>query len=516
MGGTEADKEIADAMASFQAYAAFGPGILSDAIRASKASPVDEKSAKLAAEKKEEKAEEIILPPEPKLKAKTGLDREQCLDLLNMIDGNKPIAREIAKLAHKLVSGDPKIKLDFLSAHAKIKELELPKDPFEVYNLSEARFQETLMKFQYDEEIMQLAEKVLPQMHAPPQGEAMSRKDLSLHDVLAVHEMMIQTLSSVLEEFRNLPRDKRHSFSPKMCETTAELLVSIAVEKKFGCVSDDVERALIEYEQELQQRTEFAQASHVLTGIMQQLVGCGAPRFSKEEFTEYLGDIANQSQTVKKFVGQLYDMMKKGTKTMLEAYKEFSDFTDKSSEQSLKSENLSPQELREHYDTYGENDEEIQKRWEASGCEVQTIMQLAALTTTGAPPTGLPPAPKLPSPSANKKVQKLKASDAIDMQELMVDELKKYADKFSQAVQEANGTVQFRDQVAIGLVQALASLAVEKRYHICAEEMAVAGFMHAQVLSTNERFIRSTMTQQQILMGIPQLVQDPGRECSIM
>ena len=81
-----------------------------------------------------------------------------------------------------------------------------------------------------------LPKKVVPKMHAPPPvDENAPRKDLSMKEVLEVHRSMIEILACTLGEFQLLPRDVRHQFSPKLCEATAELMVSIGVEKTHEC-----------------------------------------------------------------------------------------------------------------------------------------------------------------------------------------------------------------------------------------------------------------------------------------
>lgn len=531
---TQAEKEnleIQNALKQFQTYAAFGPGIISDVIShtdkysksekvkaapdtsGAKDAPAADTSTKDTSSDKDAIVKFEV--PKPRMRKKTGLNKEEIVDLLNALDRHTPATRDIAKLAQKIVQDGAK-RMDFLAASKKVKELNLPIDPFEQYNLSEARFQETLMKFQEDEEVMMLAEKVLPKMHNPPAGDgSMSRKDLSLDDVIAVHDTMVTTLSHVLQEFQSLTKSVRHTFSPKQCETTAELLVSIAVERKYGFVSDDVERALAMYEQQLSQRPEFAQASNILTGIMAQLAGSAKPRFDKEEFLNYLEELSDQAQCVKETVAKLHDAMNKGKLTMLESYKIFEDLTTQTQDNAIRVESLNPQELREHHDLFGD-DEKVQTAWETSGAEVQMLMQLAA---SGVPPTmgSMRGSSSGKSQQAfNKKVEKLKVNDIIEMQELMVAELKRQSEIFADAVKNSDGSVQFRDQLAIGLIQALASLGVEKKYHISAEEMAMVGFVHAQSLSSNERFLQSTMAQQQILMGVHQMLQNGGNECSIM
>merc|ERR1712194_746592 len=127
--------------------------------------------------------------------------------------------------------------------------------------------------------------------------------------------------------------------------------------------------------------------------------------------------------------------------------------------------------------------------------------------------------PKLDLKSGSKrslKVQKMKVQDVINMQEMMVQELQKTIQEFSQTVRQCAGVVQFREQLAVGMIQGFASLGVEKKYHVSADDMALAGFMHAQQLGSSERFMQSSMQQQQMLMSIPMIIQNPEQGCSLM
>jgi len=79
---------------------------------------------------------------------------------------------------------------------------------------------------------------------------------------------------------------------------------------------------------------------------------------------------------------------------------------------------LSPHELREHYNTY--KDDELKSMWEKGGFEIMTIMQLASMGLSE--PLSASTLPE----KVRKKIGKLKTNEIIDMQELMVDELKKF------------------------------------------------------------------------------------------
>jgi len=121
--------------------------------------------------------------------------------------------------------------------------------------------------------------------------------------------------------------------------------------------------------------------------------------------------------------------------------------------------------------------------------------------------------------SGSKKLQKMQTKEIVEMQEMMVEELKTVIDSVKEAVSAPEGQGVFKEPLLIPMVQALASCGVEKKYQITAEEMAVAGFMKAQELSVNEKFLRATMTQQQLLGTLAQVCAQGGEEakgCSIM
>merc|ERR1719437_399977 len=79
--------------------------------------------------------------------------------------------------------------------------------------------------------------------------------------IIDIHQFMVTEMQKVLREFLQLPQDVRRSFTGKGCETTAELLVSIAVEQQLAVRCEDVEQAVIRYEEPLQGHPEFTRWS---------------------------------------------------------------------------------------------------------------------------------------------------------------------------------------------------------------------------------------------------------------
>merc|ERR1712241_1178746 len=121
--------------------------------------------------------------------------------------------------------------------------------------------------------------------------------------------------------------------------------------------------------------------------------------------------------------------------------------------------------------------------------------------------TGSRSSPHNSNQDKDKKGKKVKASEIVEMQEFMVDELKRTTETALIALSKSlNGNSKpWRAEVAIQMVQALASAAVERRYGTSAEEMTLAGCQHVAQLQRNERFVRATEKQQEILMTVAKL-----------
>jgi len=405
--------------------------------------------------------------------------------------------KAVGDLAHTLAQQQQKkSNMTFQDAQKKIAELGFPKEPFELQQMTENDVREEIMRFPDDEEIQGLAERLIPtppSMGRPP-------KNLSAETVIQIHDFMAEQLAKIIRDFSSMSQEYRHKISQKGVEISAELLVSVAVEKKFDARSEDVESSLINHEEQLQNDPRFQQSSQALSTMMQTLLACGKPRLDKDGFVKLLEEMSVQAVEAKAFMRQLFLEFSEQDIAIMEAYERFREFADNAKPTSA---SLSPMEIRGCYDTYREH-QEVADAWERSGQETQTTAQMMM--------TGTMHPSQLPAPS--KRLKKIKWNEIVDMQEHMVEQLKNVVGKITEAVDAGCG--QLKDELAIPLVQGLASAAVEKRYGIDAEEMTMAGFMHSAMLSTNERFTKASMEQQQVLMQLPALCQDGAKGCSIM
>lgn len=392
----------------------------------------------------------------------------------------RSIAKERSEKKHK------KRSLSFIDAHKKIVALDLPREPLEELGFTDTAFQKILLTYEEDEDVMTSAQKLL---HPSGKGDPKRAEGISMEKIIEVHQFMVQEMQKVLAEFLQLGQEVRRSFTGKGCETTAELLVSIAVEQQLGVRCDDVEQAVIRYEETLQNHPSFMQCTECLAQMMQDLISAAQPRADKADFIKILKHMGESTRSAKAFAKKLFEAYQAKTCDIVKAYQRFEEFSAEAT-QALSSEelpDLSSTEISLCYDEYRE-DQDVQEAWKSSGVEANLMMK--SMMTPGinvAPP-----------PEESKK--KVKISEFVEMQELMVDKLTAYVRAADEAFAKENQ--EWRAEIAIQMVQALASEAVEHIKGISAEEMTLAGFRHTEALQKSERFCNSSRRQQELLMKI--------------
>jgi len=252
----------------------------------------------------------------------------------------------------------------------------------------------------------------------------------------------------------------------------------------------------------LQGHPEFTRCTEQLANMMQLLIGASQPRTEKEQFLKLLRHMTKSTCAAKTFAKKLYEDYRGKTCGIVDAYGRFERFSE---EQRPPEEDgvpdLSSVELQLCYEEY-RNDDEVRQNWEQSGAESSMLMQSVVGGTRSL-------AAASPGSADEKQRSKKhpKSSEIVEMQQLMVDELKRTGDAVALALREGgvSGGAAWRPEVVVQLVQALASAAVERRYGTSAEEMTLAGFHHAATLQKNERFVHATQKQQEILMSIASL-----------
>jgi len=350
------------------------------------------------------------------------------------------------------------------------------------------------MEYEEDEEVMLSAQKLL---HPASKGDPERAKGITMDKIIEIHQFMVSEMQKVLNEFKALPAEVRGTFTGKGCETTAELLVSVAVEQRLSVHCEDIEHAVILYEEQLASNPEFAKCTEQLANLMQHLIGSVQPRVEKELFLKIVQQLGEAAKLAKSFAKNLFDEYRSKTIGIAEAYRRFEAFSKSSIDRAGNSDlpELSNVEMQLCYDEYRE-DKEVQRLWELSGAD--SCMMMQAAMSTGPPP-------RASTATDDKKVRKIKSGELIEMQELMVDELKRMSDAVTVAVRIGSQDEPWRAEIVVQMIHALASCAVERRYGITAEEMTSSSFQHAAVLQKSERFMRASERQHEILVQLPKV-----------
>mmetsp|Transcript_88392 Transcript_88392/g.139671 ORF Transcript_88392/g.139671 Transcript_88392/m.139671 type:complete len:369 (+) Transcript_88392:3-1109(+) len=364
--------------------------------------------------------------------------------------------------------------------------MQLPREPLEEMGMHESAFQDLLSKYEDDPEVMEHYRSLL---HPVGKSDPEKARTIRIDKIIEIHQFMCQEMQKVVTEFRQLPEETRHSITGKTCENTAELLVSISVEQQLAVHCDEVEQAVIFYEEALGANPDFAQCTEQLAQMMQFLVGASHPRRTKSEFLAVLKHMSAYAVKARAFAKKIYEEYRSKSCTLVDVYSRFEAFNLETTPAPSDVPEFTNIEMQLCLEEYGD-DKEIKDAWDLSGAETGVFVQSAA--TSILRPT---------KPVEEKKGKKIKPSDVTEMQQLMVDELKRLSDAVKSNLQVSRT---WKPELVVQMIQALASGAVERRYHVSAEEMTKLGFQHAATLQRSERFVLSTQKQQEILMEIPQ------------
>mmetsp|Transcript_6234 Transcript_6234/g.14912 ORF Transcript_6234/g.14912 Transcript_6234/m.14912 type:complete len:504 (-) Transcript_6234:44-1555(-) len=438
-----------------------------------------------------------VVPPTP-----GPLTRQQILELLEQTAHVQGIVQqEISTLARTLVSEKPdrkkKKQMSFLDAYNKMLELKLPKDPLERHGLTEAGFQQLLHQYEEDAEVMESAQLLL---HPTGKGDPERAKELKVVKIIEIHQFMVTEMQKVIQEFRQIPSDVRRTFTGKGCETTAELLVSMAVEQRLAVRCEDVEQAVILHENELQANADFARCTDQLAELMHQLIGSVQLRVQKPEFAQILRHLGESSRKAKAFGKKLYDDFRNKSIGINEAYRQFEEFAEQSMQEAAHLQDLpqlTPVEITAAFEEYGD-DPEVRQLFEQIGPAYQLQPDLVGATSKLTKPRG----------EDNRKGRKaLRPSELTEIQVHLVEELRRIV----KAVGARDKTDRpWKGEVAVQMAHALSNAAIERRYGATAEEVANASVQHAGTLQRSERFVRSTEEQHKLLTKLSKLCSGAG------
>ncbi|EER19745.1 conserved hypothetical protein [Perkinsus marinus ATCC 50983] len=105
-----------------------------------------------------------------------------------------------------------------------------------------------------------------------PEGGPQPTKQLSVKQIISIHEFMLQQLDRIVTEFSAIPESVRAKFDMKTVTIAAQAIVGSAVEKKFSVSSDDIESAVMLNHAQLSVSQQFANINIKMQETMTKLM----------------------------------------------------------------------------------------------------------------------------------------------------------------------------------------------------------------------------------------------------
>jgi hypothetical protein len=161
-------------------------------------------------------------------------------------------------------------------------------------------------------------------------------------------------------------------------------------------------------------------------------------------------------------------------------------------------------ELRLKYDMhYKGTDADIDKAWQENRLDFQSFMT-SLMFSQGNPSGPMFPPPPVPPTT-------LTADALVEMQEGMLKSLKQHIERILEVPERS----EWKPDLALALIQGLASADFEGTTGTSAEDMTIASFDRMRELQSNQRFIQASMEQQQILQSIPEILHKADGKCVV-
>ncbi|KAF4684751.1 hypothetical protein FOZ60_007352 [Perkinsus olseni] len=206
------------------------------------------------------------------------ISKAQVLEIMKAILASQDEMKQTMKvltrdLAAAQAKGDTEA-LQFQNVYKKVQAVQ-PKDPLETYGLSMMEFDQLLDREQNDPQIRECIVEIMG--GKIPEGGAQPTKQLSVKQIISIHEFMLQQLDRIVTEFSAMPESVRVNFDMKTVTIAAQAIVGSAVENKFSVSSDDIESAVMLNHAQLSVSQQFANINikmqETMTKLMDQAMG---------------------------------------------------------------------------------------------------------------------------------------------------------------------------------------------------------------------------------------------------
>jgi hypothetical protein len=382
----------------------------------------------------------------------------------------------------------------------EVRKLDLPQPVLEQRGIKEAEMHALLEPYSSDEEVM----KAMAECDSKSGLGSMERvKTIKFKVLVDIHEFMALKLRKVVEEVQQLPEVDKGGLTPRLMEVAAEVVVGIQVEKRFKIKNEDIELAIEVNEERLANHDRFRKVQEELQELMEGMMNSIKPaekhQEEREEFLGKLQRVAKIQRGTKQFMENARRDLEAGTATYQETYLKLVELTDQ-----FPGNDVDLIELRMKYDmNYKGTNAEIDKAWNDNRLDFQSFMT-SLMFSQGNPNGPLFPPPPVP-PST------LTADALVEMQEEMLSALKRHIERILEVPERS----EWKPDLALALIQGLASADFEGKTGTTAEDMTIASFACMRELQSNQRFIQASMEQQQILQSIPEILHKADGKCVV-
>lgn len=195
------------------------------------------------------------------------MTKAECIELLKGIVKSQEETKIVMK---KLTSDLINNPLRLEQVYTKASQMQ-PEDPMEQWGVTVIDLDHLIEKYQHDPIVKDYILKI---MNSPGINDTTLSDDvrnITISQILAIHEYMLSELESVVREFKSL--QNRQTMEIKTLTIAAQAIVAAKVEEKFNLTSDQVESAVIINHAELTASHAFTRLTMQMQTEMSELIG---------------------------------------------------------------------------------------------------------------------------------------------------------------------------------------------------------------------------------------------------
>ncbi|KAK2194448.1 hypothetical protein BdWA1_001711 [Babesia duncani] len=201
-------------------------------------------------------------------KSATTMSRKECLDLLSKIVASQDKARELMNsLVESILASNFGESLWDLYSRVLPS---VPLDPLEARGLTLFDLDFLVERYQNDPAVREYIVKIMNIPQVDPNTEP-SEVQVTVQEVVAIHEYMLQQLQHYIQEFRAIPN--HDELDKKVVTVTLQALISAKVQEQFKITHTALDRAIIHHHGELSMNQHFTRLTMHMQSEMAEVTG---------------------------------------------------------------------------------------------------------------------------------------------------------------------------------------------------------------------------------------------------